>query len=114
MSPRLDVADVSTATEGSAPWPPGRTMSGPNEGADGCFAGDGLAPAWGAIASVATADRTRAGARRRSRLGAATGGELTATGCLPWRWGGIGLKIASGLRRRRAASLRPVRSAAKR
>src|SRR5436189_5464799 len=83
MSPRLDVADVSTATEGSAPWPPGRTVSGPNEGADGCFAGDGLAPAWGAIASVATADRARASARRRSRLGASTGGELTATGCLP-------------------------------
>src|SRR5919197_3517222 len=32
MSPRLAVGDVSIAIEGSAPCPPGRTMSAPNDG----------------------------------------------------------------------------------
>src|SRR6266516_1007573 len=32
MSPRLDVGEVSIANEGSAPCPPGRTMSEPNNG----------------------------------------------------------------------------------
>src|ERR1051326_6739762 len=33
MSPRLAVGDVSIAIEGSAPCPPGSTMSPPNAGA---------------------------------------------------------------------------------
>src|SRR5438876_495856 len=33
MSPRLAVGDVSIASEGSAPCPPGSTMSPPNDGA---------------------------------------------------------------------------------
>src|SRR5437667_8887420 len=33
MSPRPAVGEVSIASEGSPPWPPGRTTSEPNEGA---------------------------------------------------------------------------------
>src|SRR5205807_8133313 len=33
MSPRLAVGEVSIASEGSAPWPPGSTMSPANDGA---------------------------------------------------------------------------------
>src|SRR5437763_15040650 len=49
MSPRLAVGDVSIANEGSAPCPPGNTMSPPN---DGAFAPPG-AGAGGLVFAVA-------------------------------------------------------------
>src|SRR5436190_6408602 len=60
MSPRLAVGDVSVAIDGSAPWPPGNTMSEPNEGfppprAD---AAAGRKAAVAASTTSATANRT--------------------------------------------------------
>src|SRR6266516_1749475 len=63
MSPRLAVADVSTAIDGSAPCPPGSTMSGPN---DGLPPDDAAAPAPGTVITAANAMSASTRPSRRS------------------------------------------------
>src|SRR5438876_8688877 len=55
MSPRLAVGDVSIANEGSAPCPPGSTMSPPNDGALVALDAGGFAVALGAANTAAPA-----------------------------------------------------------
>src|SRR5437899_3210374 len=55
MSPRLAVGDVSIANEGSAPCPPGSTMSPPNDGALVALGAGGFAVALGAANTAAPA-----------------------------------------------------------
>src|SRR5436190_17194442 len=53
MLPRLAVGDVSIAIEGSAPCPPGNTMSPPNEGTFAPPGAEGFAVAPGAANTAA-------------------------------------------------------------
>src|SRR2546421_11423877 len=55
MSPRLAVGEVSIAIEGSAPCPPGSTMSPPNDGALAPPGAGGFAVAPGAANTAAPA-----------------------------------------------------------
>src|SRR5438874_11298164 len=63
MSPRVTVLVVSTAIEGSAPCPPGSTMSGPK---DGLPPGDPAAPAPGTVITAANAMSASTRPSRRS------------------------------------------------